>query len=143
MLRRKHNWQGALDRFLLDHRADRFAYGLWDCCLFVCGAIEVMTGVDLAATFRGRYYSHAEAVAAIRADVCKPSLRALVEKITAAHDMVPVSVLSAQRGDVVIIRRGKRDYSLGLVALSGREVLVVGRRGLLAIPLDRAMKGWR
>ena len=56
-LTRLPGWQGALDRFLTAHRETRFQYGVWDCCLFACDAIEVMTGVDVAAQFRGRYHS--------------------------------------------------------------------------------------
>jgi hypothetical protein len=142
-LTRKHNWHGALDSFLLERRNTRFVYGSWDCCLFVCDAIQVMTGVDIAAPFRGAYSSHAEAVAAVRSYTGRPSIRAVAEAVSAEYGMRAIEALSVQRGDVVLIRRGKRDYSLGIIALNGLDVIVVGRRGLLNIPLDRAVKGWR
>jgi hypothetical protein len=39
------NWQSSLERFFRAHAADRSMYGSWDCCLFVCSAIEAMTGI--------------------------------------------------------------------------------------------------
>ena len=46
---RKPDWQALLDAFLAEHQFDSFQYGRWDCCLFVCDAIQAMTGVDPAA----------------------------------------------------------------------------------------------
>lgn len=143
MLARKHNWQSALDRFLLDHQCDKFSYGTWDCCLFVCDAIQVMTGVDVAAPFRGAYDSRTKAMTAVRKYTGKASVRAVVEKVTADNAMLPVPILRAQRGDVVLIRRGARDFSLGIVALNGQDAVVLAPGGIARIPVADAIQGWR
>jgi hypothetical protein len=49
--------RASLSDGLLEHQSDSFSYGRWDCCLFVCDAIRVMTGIDLAADYRGAYSS--------------------------------------------------------------------------------------
>jgi hypothetical protein len=142
-MKRLADWQTRLENFLSSHRSDRFRYGTWDCCLFACDAIETMTGTDVAAHFRGRYHSRQEAVEALREYTGKPSVRAVTEKITAENDMQQVPVLAAQRGDVVLIARGKRDYSLGIVALDGQHAIVVTPTGLERIELSLAVSAWR
>jgi hypothetical protein len=141
-LTRLPGWQGALDCFLTAHRDSCFQYGIWDCCLFACDAIEVMTGVDVAAQFRDRYHTRAEALRAIREYTGKVSVRAAAERVTAAYEMPRVEILRAQRGDVVLVRRS-RDYSLGIVALNGTDVITVTPHGLQRIALSNAVFGWR
>jgi hypothetical protein len=141
-LKRLPGWQGALDCFLTAHRDSRFQYGIWDCCLFACDAIEVMTGVDVAAQFRDRYHTRTEALRAIREYTGKVSVRAVAERVTAAYEMPRVEILRAQRGDLVLVRRS-RDYSLGIIALNGTDVITVTPHGLQRIALSNAVCGWR
>lgn len=108
-------------------------YGRSDCCLFVCNAIQAMTGVDVAAEFRGKYSTLAEARRF-------GTVREIAERITAQFSMPEVPVLRAQRGDVVLIKR--RSYSLGLVDLSGR-IAALTKDGLTRIPIESASKAWR
>jgi len=134
-------WQSALDDFLTAHRERRFQYGVWDCCLFACDAIEVMTGVDVAVQFRGRYHSRTEALRAIRDYAGEVSVRAVAERVTEAYAMPQVHILRARRGDVALIRR-PRDYSLGIVALNGTDVVTVTPQGLQRIALSNVVCGW-
>jgi hypothetical protein len=135
------DWQSRLDRFIRDNRERPFAYGSFDCCLFVCDAIQVMTGVDVAAEFRGRYHSRTEALRRVREATGVSSVRRVVEYVTSRHGMISVPVLYLGRGDVALIQRA-RDYSLGLVAFDGQRVIVAGRAGLEWIPLRLAVLGW-
>lgn len=112
----------------------RFQYGIWDCCLFACDAIQVMTGVDPAAEFRGRYDS-AESARALG------SVRVIAEGTAARYAMPETPILHARRGDVALIRRG-RGYSLGVMALDGRHVMVAGARGVLRVPRLSACRAW-
>ncbi|MDQ2950159.1 MAG: hypothetical protein M3Y27_30185 [Acidobacteriota bacterium] len=137
------NWQSALANFERLHREDRFAYGSWDCCLFVCDVILCMTGVDPAADFRGRYATRAEALARIRNATGTISVRKIAEHVTARLGMPRAESRLLQRGDLALIRRGKRDHSLGIVALSGLDVMVVSPKGLMRIPMSMAVSGWR
>lgn len=140
---RRPDWQARLDSFLHAHAHDSFAYGSWDCCLFVCDAIQEMTGVDPASSFRNRYKTRSEAYSAIREQLGAKSLRAAVESITSTLGMQEAASMKlAQRGDVALIKRA-RDYSLGLIALNGREVIVCRSGGLCRISLNQAVRAWR
>lgn len=131
-----------LDSFLRQNCARKFRYGSWDCCLFVADAIEAMTGVDLAAPFRGTYEDRAGASRAMKycgaADVA-----VLVGKVASEHDMPVVLAPQAQRGDMVLVRRGKRSYSLGIMGLRGRDVVIPFAEGLRLIHLSNVVRAWR
>ena len=136
------NWQSRLERFFLAHAADRFVYGSWDCCLFVCSAIEAMTGTDPAASFRGNYRTQAEAMSAVRAYAGTASIRALARKVTAEFGMQPVPLPLARRGDLVLFKRA-RGYSLGILSLNGIDVTALGAKGYFQVPLNAAKSCWR
>ena len=140
-MQRRSDWQRVLDEFVRANQDRRFDYGTWDCCLFVCNAILEITGIDLAAPYRGKYSNRKGALHAIREQLGTGSIQAVAANAAAAHHMPEVSVFRAHRGDMVLIARG-RDYSLGLVALNGRELIVTSRRGLWRLPLSRAIRAW-
>ena len=141
-MRRLPDWLSRFERFLSAHRTDRFVYGSWDCCLFVCDAIEVMTGTDPAQAFRGSYAPRAEAMAAVRAYTGTASIRVLARKITAEHGMELVPGLNARRGDLVMFRR-PRSWSLGIVALNGFEAMALDAGGIVMKPIAEACFAWR
>ncbi len=135
MLIRYPDWAARLEVFLHANAARFFCYWQWDCCLFVCDAIQAMTGVDLAREYRGCYGSAEEARALAK------SVRAVAEQVAARHGLFEVSPQHAGRGDVVLIRR-PRGHSLGLVVLNG-GVLVAGAKGLMFAPRILAARAWR
>ena len=141
-MRRRSDWQLALDEFLRANQDRSFEYGTWDCCLFVCDAIVAMTGVDLAASYRGKYSTRKGALHAISEQLGTASIQAVAATAAAAHDMPELPVPYAHRGDMVLVGRG-RDYSLGLVALNGRDVIATSKRGLWRLPLSRAVRAWQ
>lgn len=141
MLTRKQNWQVLLHDYLRACRAREFQYGSFDCCLFVCDAIESMTGVDVAAPFRGRYQSRKQAFRALENYAGCASVRTVTERVTGDHGMPEVSPSLAQRGDVVLIPRA-HDYSLGLVSLCG-DILAAAAVGFEHAPLSLAIRAWR
>lgn len=135
MLSRLPCWQCQFSKFLFLNSHRPFAYGSFDCCLFVCDAIKAMTGTDVAANFRGAYSSAREARRL-------GSVRKITEQVTAEFCMDEVPPLRAQRGDVVLIKRA-RDYSLGIVDLSGSHLAVAVKTGVARIPLSEATRAWR
>lgn len=135
------DWQTRLDSFLNLHAQDPFAYGSWDCCLFVCDAIREMTGVDPAQDFRDKYKSRDEAYRLIKAATGAKSLQMIVASITTKLKMQEIPMLMAQRGDVVLVKRA-RDYSLGLIALNGRELKVCRAQGICSVSLSHATRAW-
>lgn len=135
------DWEQRLEGFISANRSRPFKYGSWDCCLFVCGAIEAMTGVDPAQPFRGRYSSRKEARAAIREIGGESQFTRFIERITAKQGMREVAVLSARRGDVILIaNEGRR--SVGIVALDGKSILMLAE-GIESIPLGKGLRAWR
>ena len=66
-LERKLHWATqTLNDFLVTHAHQPFVWGTNDCCTFPADAIEAFTGTDLAADFRGKYSTEAEAFALIK-----------------------------------------------------------------------------
>ncbi len=144
MLRRVFNWQNELDKFLATHQKDRFKYGKWDCCLFACDAVRAMTGTDIAAPFRGKYRNREQAIQAIR-DYCgveRAGIQTVARRIADENQMEPCLTTYLRRGDVALIKRGARDFSLAIVSLSGTELIAITKDGLQRIRLCEAISGW-
>lgn len=141
MLIRKQNWQALLHGYLCACRAREFQYGSFDCCLFVCDAIEVMTGVDVAAPFRGQYQSRKQAFRALGNYAGRASVEAVTERVTSDHGMPEIKPALAQRGDVVLLRRA-HDYSLAVVGLDG-SILAAAGWGCERAPFSLAVRAWR
>jgi hypothetical protein len=140
-MKRLDDWQSRLYVYLEACEAKPFRYGQFDCCLFACGAVEAMTGVDLAAPFRGRYGTRANARKALGQYGGFPaSLEKAMDRAAHDHGMAEVSVNFAGRGDLVLIPRSQ-DFALGLAY--GADILVPSYRGYLDIPLQSASRAWR
>lgn len=131
---RRSDWSSRLDVFLRQQADRNFQYGDFDCCLFVCDAIEVMTGIDPAAGLRGEYGSVRSAAELMKVTCGAASVARITEQVTKVHGMPEIPVLRAGRGDMLLISRA-RDYSLGIVPLDGRGAIVAGKKGLLRVPL--------
>ena len=138
---RKSNWQALLHEFLQAHQFEPFEYGRWDCCLFVGAAVQVMTGIDPAAALRGAYSSRAEAGRFMRRRGVR-TVEAAVAAVAVEFDMPETDIPHAQRGDLALVRNGRRDVSLGLVSLTGCEVLLASSSGIWAVPLSLAVRAW-
>jgi hypothetical protein len=142
------DWQTRLDRFILDNRDRLFQYGSWDCCLFACGAIESMTGIDIAVPFRGRYSTRRGAFELAREHCGQPTIEALAAHVARDNGMPEVNPGAASRGDLVMVQR-TLGQSMGVVALNGRQIIVVGQLsrnnevGLGPISMWRAVRAWR
>ena len=64
-----------------------------------------------------------------------------VEAVTVARGMAEVSPTHARRGDLAqVLARGT--VGLGIVALNGTGVVVVGDGGLMTLAIDRAVRAW-
>jgi hypothetical protein len=141
MLTRLPNWQSALSVYLVDIARRRFEYGRLDCGLFVADAIQVMTGSDVAAQFRGCYKTRIEAFELIRRVSGRPTMEACAMHLAREYAVYEVSVLRAERGDPVMLRTGRRS-SLGIVAMHGTEILTPCKHGILRLPLSLATRAW-
>jgi hypothetical protein len=139
MLQRKPDWQSALSEYVIACAQQPFRYGAMDCGLFVAGAMEAMTGVDVAAELRGKYTNRTQAFEAIRRACGRKSMGAIADHLAAKFGIEEVAILSAWRGDAVQSRTGR----LGIVAMHGTEILTPAKFGLLRLPLEHAVRAWR
>lgn len=131
-MKRFPDWVFRLEVFLRAQQRRRFRYGEFDCCLFVCGAIQAMTGTDIAAGFRGRYETRAAGRRLLAA-------AGGVEALARGAGMREVAPAMASRGDVAHVRWG----ALGLVALNGRKVLGPAEIGLVEMEIPAGGRIWR
>lgn len=144
MLIRRPTWPSLLQSYLDSCRSRPFAYGTWDCALFVADAIESMTGTDLASYFRSAYTSRREAVSTIARFCGNSSIQTVAATIAREYGMPEIDILHAGRGDMLLIKRAKgRDYSLGLVNLNGQKALIALRIGVGEISLSTVHRAWR
>jgi hypothetical protein len=128
-------------------------WGANDCALFAADAIEAMTGVDIAADFRGKYHDEASALALIHSITGGSTVADAAAYCAAQHGLVewtqpdpgtpgsrlPAPLL-ARRGDLVVLPDAGRIIA-GVVHLNGRDVAVVGEAGLKRIPAAAAAPG--
>jgi hypothetical protein len=136
------NWQTRLSEYIVSKATTKFRYGVLDCGLFLAGAIEAMTGEDVAEGLRGHYKNRKEAFEAIREMCGTPTTEAIAAHLAQKHGVKEVPILFAQAGDAVVLRHGRRS-SLGIVAMHGTEIITPYKDGLLRLPLESATKAYR
>lgn len=128
---RRTDWRSQLATFVEQRR--RADAG--DCGLFVADGIMAMTGVDLAARYRGRYATIAEGVELLRADgyadLCA---------FAAAH-LIEVHPSQARAGDVMAFPSVETGWALGLV--NGERVTVPRGNGLGTVSREGATRAFR
>jgi hypothetical protein len=116
--------------FLLARAKMPFAWGANDCASFAADGILAMTGVDIAAAFRGKYSDEASALEAIRIIAGGATIADAAAWCAAQHELAEWKYpLMAKRGDLVVFTAAGQLQS-GLVHLTGRHVAAPGDRGL-------------
>jgi hypothetical protein len=117
-----------------------FAWGAHDCALFAAGAVQAITGLDIAAEWRGRYTTARGAMRVLRRD----GGDGLVGLAQARFDEIPVA--TAQVGDLAVLpsesddRRAGFDHVLGVVI--GEHIWVLRPDGLGAVGLLQAERAF-
>jgi uncharacterized protein DUF6950 len=142
-LKRIKHWDTqAYHHFLLDSQHIPFAWGTHDCSTFVADGVLAITGVDIAADFRGKYSDHAGAFAAITS-VCGGSTVAdAIVYCASKYNLVEWKhPKMARRGDVVTFE-ANGSLVAGLIHLSGRHIVAVGEQGLYRFPISRVIRSW-
>lgn len=126
---RTRDWRPALAAWIDDCRSVPFVFGRHDCALFAAGAVEAMTGVDIAADLRGRYQDARGAARAI-----KKAGSSSLGDLTASR-LPEVSPLKALPGDLAIIR--DNDGAAALSVVLGAEVAAARDIGLSFVSRSR------
>jgi len=143
-LTRKEHWDTrALHGFLLSRAETPFVWGQHDCALFAADAIEAMTGVDIAADFRGKYSDEAGAKLTMRSVAHAATLAEAAAYCARKHGLAEWPFpLFARRGDLVVVRNGDGSLIAGIVHLNGRHVVAAGEKGLLRLPCRAIVRAW-
>lgn len=131
---RKPNWATLLNNYITDNRNTPFEWGKFDCCLFVAGAIEAMTGQDFGAPFKGEYSTAKGSLKALKKHG-GGDLRGTFTQLFG--DFKPR--LHAKRGDVGLI-----DTEMGEAVgiMWGGSVWVVTEEGLTSLPQYKIKGCW-
>ncbi|MFY0681883.1 MAG: hypothetical protein JXR13_15040 [Thalassovita sp.] len=133
-MKRLTDWRTRLTTYAQSASARAFRPGEHDCALFVAGAVEALTGKDLAADWRGTYRTLDEGRAALLASGFQDQV-SLVASV-----FVEVPPLAAQVGDIAVVPTSQGP-ALGVV--QGARIWVLMPSGLGTVPLTEAEKAFR
>lgn len=127
-LSRRRDWRARLNAYIAEIKAAPLEWGAHDCAVGLAArAIEAMTGVDVAAEWRGRYATPAEALRVLREDGFA-DLEAL------GRSMLPaVHPSRGQLGDIALVPTGEALDALGVVI--GDRILVLTQTGVGSVDL--------
>ena len=133
MSARRDNWPKLLAQFIEARRAQPFAWGSNDCCIFAADWVEICTGEDHAKVWRGRYTS---ALGAARVLDEAGGVEALVD----ALGLQRIAPKLAGRGDIVAQEAG-RGMTLGICL--GETTAYTAKTGLLFGPITNVETAWK
>jgi hypothetical protein len=130
-------WRPSLTAYLVQCRARPFKWGEHDCALFVCGAIEAMTGEDLAKPYRGRYRSAAGGLKLIKKDGYKDHAEFAAALLTELDHPS-----QAAAGDIIAYQvEGGTGIALGIV--NNDRSYVLAPDGITTVPTLSAVRLFR
>ena len=136
MTTRPNNFQERLDLFLQEKRAEPFAWGVNDCCLFACDWVAILTGRDLASDLRG----YPSALAAWRLVKKLGGVEQIASDRCALNGWPEVRITMATQGDVVSCDT-RHGPALGVCF--GHICAFPGPRGIVFRKLLECRKAWR
>ena len=141
-MERYPDWPERLAEYVANGTRARFRWGEVDCCLWACGGIEAMTGIDPAAPLRETYSDEAGAERALRRFAGRGLLET-VERLATEHGKARLaSPLYARRGDLVMAEGpGRCPDALGLCV--GATAVFLTPRGRRSVALNDALAAWR
>lgn len=143
MIRKKHWATRAYHEFLLSRAHDPFKWGSNDCALFAADGIQAITGLDIAADFRGKYTDEAGAFALIKSVTGGSTVADAAAWCAKKHGLKELEKpLFAQRGDLVAFE-ARGSFVAGLIHLNGRDIVAVGEQGLYRFPITEVKRAWR
>lgn len=148
-LQRFENWPELLAGFLAQHANTPFEWGRQDCALFACDAIHIMTGVDLAESFRLQYQSALGASKQIQKALVGMGgnpfggLEELALRVCLANGMEEIPVELAGRGDLLLGKTALDYPALGIVDVHGTTGVFVGVVGLRRMGIRECEHAWR
>lgn len=135
-LTRLPDWRPRLASYLARVARHPFRPGTHDCALFCAGAVEAMTGRDMAAPWRGGYRSLAAGYAQLAASGFADHV-----SLVRAH-FAPVAPASAQVGDLALVASDVPEEVGALGVVQGAGVYVLRPSGLALVSRLDALEAW-
>ena len=131
---RHSDWKVRLAQYLGDIARAPFEPGVNDCALFAAGAVAAMTGLDLAADWRGKYATLEAGLALL-----KTAGHADHTALAALH-FEEINPVFGAPGDIAVVE-GPQGETLGIFQGAGIYVLTTERLGVL--PMSFAHRAFR
>lgn len=126
-LGRLPDWRPRLAEFMGAITRQKFRPGQHDCALFAAGAVQAMTGHDLAAAWRGKYISLGAGRAMLQA-------KGFSDHLAVAASLFPeVSPAFAQVGDLAVLPSDAAGDPGALGVFQGSAVYVLTPSGLSVV----------
>lgn len=138
--RRLLDWDARLLAFVEARRAQPFAWGVSDCCLFACDAILEISGEDPAAWFRGRYSDVRGAAAALREFSDGGTLGDVAARLARELGRDEIALAFASRGDCVLIDGEGAGHALAIVL--DHRIVAQGPAGLVFLDRGAVLRAW-
>jgi hypothetical protein len=134
---RPADWPERLAAEISAARLRPFVWGSHDCFTWAAHVAHRLGGPDLMRHVPDPWANEAEATQVMRS--LGPDLSRAVGAVCIAARMQRVGTLCAQRGDLVVI---ETPAGLCTGICTGRSVVVMGRSGLVLLPVKRAVAAW-
>ena len=99
-IERVQDWPILLDEYIRDHLNKPFTWGDNDCCLFACTAVQILTGIDPAESWRGKYTSREAALHLAQVRGCN-TVYDIAKSMAAQYGFEEIMPGFASRGDIV------------------------------------------
>lgn len=135
-MNRVQNWESLFFARIMAVSNTPFSWGIHDCVTCAASLVQVITGQDLIADFRGRYRTEKGALNALKKAGFESLEQAVTSKLTPAEN-----INELVRGDVVLCGDDTGKRMLGVKA--GTVAVSPGTHGLNHIPPDQWVKGWK
>lgn len=135
LMTRYEDWPRRLREIVTARSTACFIWGQHDCALFAADAVQAQTGIDLAASYRGRYRSASGSIRALK----RYGAGTLEASVTECLGD-PVDSRQASRGDVVLF---ESCYGPTLSICMGAVSVAPGPDGLVSVPMDKWVMAWR
>lgn len=143
LTKHEHCLEQHLNEFLIERMHTPFAWGANDCAIFAADAILVMTGVDVAEDFRGRYTTDTGAVRSIKKVTGGSTIADAAIYCAEKHGLTEYQYpLMAKRGDLVLVKNRDGSEIAAIVSLNGRHVVSPGDEGLVRFSIMDVTRAW-
>jgi hypothetical protein len=127
-LQRLPGWRSRLYASIEAHRRYPFQFGSHDCCILCADGVLAMTGVDVAAPFRGRYDDAASALRRLREAGYDDQVA------LAADNFAEVHIAQARVGDLAAVPNDE-SWAMALGIVTGAVITIFAPDGIGSVPL--------